>query len=194
MTHPPPVLRLAVHRFCPRCGTEPMDQRPPHLTVCPRCDLHLYHNACAASAAIIVDAHQRALLIRRAHEPAQGKLAFPGGFVDNDESVEVGLRREVREEIGLELGIIEFLLSHPNTYEYRGVLYHTIDLFFVARVSTLAAARPLDAVAELVVVPFADVRADDLAFVSMQAAWKAFTNASRPPLPAPPPPARNDST
>jgi ADP-ribose pyrophosphatase YjhB (NUDIX family) len=156
-----------------------MEQRPPHLTVCPACDLHLYHNACAASAAILVDAHHRVLLIRRAHEPARGKLAFPGGFIDNDESVEAGLRREVREEVGLELGTFAFLLSHPNTYPYRGVLYHTIDLIFVARVPDLSVARPLDAVAELVVLPVAEVRPEDLAFTSMQAAWRAFRAAPR---------------
>lgn len=168
------VPRLELYRFCPRCGAEAMQQRPPHLTICASCDLHLYHNACAASAAIIVDDREQTLLIRRARAPALGKLALAGGFVDNDESVETGLRREVREEVGLELERLEFLLSHPNVYPYRGVLYHTIDLIFVARVPAFDAARPLDAVAELVVLPVAAVRADDLAFPSMQVAWRAF--------------------
>lgn len=156
-----------------------MTIQPPHLTICRACDLHLYHNASSATAAIVVDAHDRVLLIRRAHEPARGKLAFPGGFVDNGESAEAGLRREVYEETGLELGALEFLLSHPNTYPYGGVLYHTIDLIFVARVTGFNEARPLDAVTELVVLPLADVRADDLAFPSMQVAWRAFANARR---------------
>jgi len=168
------IPRLELHRFCPRCGAGPMRQAPPHLVVCPSCDLHLYQNASAASAAILVDPQERVLLIRRAREPARGKLAFPGGFIDNGESVEAGLRREVREEIGLELPTITFLLSHPNTYSYRDVLYHTIDLFFVARVPDFSPARPLDAVAELVALPVDEVRADDLAFVSMSAAWRAF--------------------
>jgi NAD+ diphosphatase len=174
MNEDAPVTRLDLHRFCPRCGAEPMQKQPPHLTVCPACDLHLYLNASAAVAAIIVDDVGRVLLIRRAHEPGRGKLAFPGGFVDNNETIEAALHREVREETGLELGTIEFLLSHPNIYPYRGVLYHTIDLMFVARLPNLTAAQPLDAVAELVIRPTTDVHADDLAFASMQAAWRAL--------------------
>lgn len=156
-----------------------MHRRPPHLVECPACGLHLYLNAATATAAIILDASDRVLLIRRARDPARGKLGFPGGFVDNGETAENGLRREVREETGLELGALEFLLSHPNAYPYRGVVYSTIDLIFLARVPDFAAARPLDAVTELVVRPAGEVRAEELAFVSMQIAWRTFIG-SRP--------------
>ena len=127
----------------------------PHLTVCAACDLHLYHNPCAATAAILLDRDNRVLLARRAKEPAQGMLAFPGGFVDNGESLEVAL-------------------SHPNSYSYRDVIYPTVDAIFVARVDDFGAARALDAVAELVVRPADAVRVDELAFPSMRAAWRKF--------------------
>lgn len=174
-----PFTRIELYRFCPKCGAQPMQQRPPHLVVCLACDLHLYQNASAAAGVILLDAAGRTLLIRRAKDPGKGKLGLAGGFVDNDESVEAGLRREVREEVGLEIGALEFLASHPNHYPYRGVLYHTIDLFFIARLSDFHAARPLDAVAELVVLPIDLVRAEDFAFVSMQVAWRAFTSRAR---------------
>lgn len=168
------IPRLAVFRFCPRCGADSVTRRPPHLVVCAACDLHLYQNASSAAGIILLDAGDRALLIRRAHEPGRGKLGLPGGFIDNDESIEAGLRREVREEVGLELGDIDYLVSHPNSYPYGGVIYQTIDLFFVATVVDFAAARPLDAVAELVIQPVADVRPTDFAFESMQVAWRAL--------------------
>jgi 8-oxo-dGTP diphosphatase len=40
-------------------------------------------------------------LIQRANPPFEGKWAFPGGFVDMDESLEAAVERELQEETGL---------------------------------------------------------------------------------------------
>jgi len=45
----------------------------------------------------------RALIIRRAHEPRQGEWSLPGGHVELGESLIDTVRREVKEETGLEV-------------------------------------------------------------------------------------------
>lgn len=44
----------------------------------------------------------KVLLIERGNEPFKGCWAFPGGFLEMDESAETGALRELQEETGLE--------------------------------------------------------------------------------------------
>ena len=142
--------------------------------VCSECKLELFVNPSPAVGAIVLDADGRVLLIRRAHDPGKGLLAVPGGFVDEGETAESALCREIREEVGLELPEVSYLMSAVNHYLHGGVVYTTLDLFFVARVATFEIAEPLDGVAEIVLRHVAEVDEHELAFDSMKAAWRAF--------------------
>ncbi len=44
---------------------------------------------------------KKILLIKRKHEPYKNKWAFPGGFVDMDETTEEAAKRELKEETNL---------------------------------------------------------------------------------------------
>jgi 8-oxo-dGTP diphosphatase len=45
----------------------------------------------------------RVLMIRRKSDPFAGRWALPGGFLDINEPIEVGARRELQEETGVKV-------------------------------------------------------------------------------------------
>jgi 8-oxo-dGTP diphosphatase len=61
----------------------------------------------AADGIIMID--NELVLIRRKFYPFEGKLALPGGMVEYDERVEDAVRREMKEEIGLDVEIVDLL-------------------------------------------------------------------------------------
>jgi NAD+ diphosphatase len=117
---------------CPRCGSDDIENENNRKWFCPSCGFELYNNVAAAVGLVIADSEGAVLFERRAKDPRKGYLAFPGGFVDPDETAEAAAVRECREETGVAPLAVDYLCSFPNTYEYRGIVYKTCDLFFTA--------------------------------------------------------------
>ncbi len=71
------------------------------------------------------------LLVERGREPFKGLMALPGGFVDNGETVEAAVMREMREETDLETEAERLLgvYSDPER-DPRG---HTVSVVFELR-------------------------------------------------------------
>jgi 8-oxo-dGTP diphosphatase len=62
----------------------------------------LQHPPIPAVGALIIRDHQ-ILLIQRAHPPLEGEWSLPGGRIESGETIIAALKREVREETGLEI-------------------------------------------------------------------------------------------
>ena len=69
------------------------------------------------------------VLIKRKHEPFKDFYALPGGFVEYGETVEEALKREMKEETGLNVRILKLVgvYSEPSR-DPRG---HTVSVAFL---------------------------------------------------------------
>ncbi len=127
----------ALFRYCPTCGAAALKPSSEKSVLCSACGFEYFFNAAGAVAALIVNDDNELLVTIRAHAPGKGLWDLPGGFVDPGESAEEALRREVKEELNLEVESLEYLASAPNTYCYKQFTYPTVDIAYICRVRDL---------------------------------------------------------
>jgi 8-oxo-dGTP diphosphatase len=123
----------------------------------------------------VLDEAGRVLLARRGIEPFLGYWDTPGGFVEPGESLEECVRRELREEAGVEIAVGRLIATVPDIYGPTGDT--TINAFFECRL-TSGEPRPDDDVAELRwFAPDELPAADELAFDCVRTAVAAWLHA-----------------
>jgi NAD+ diphosphatase len=99
------------HQYCGRCGSPTERVTGERGRRCPKCDFVAYPRVSPAIITLI-ERGDRILLARgRAFLP--GRYGIIAGFVDPGETLEDAVRREAREEVGIELGRIDYFGSQP---------------------------------------------------------------------------------
>jgi ADP-ribose pyrophosphatase YjhB (NUDIX family) len=66
---------------------------------------------------------------------SNGKIWFPGGGIEMYERLEGGLKREIKEETGLEVKVGKLMLAKENFFYYQPLdeAYHAFLFFYVCR-------------------------------------------------------------
>jgi NAD+ diphosphatase len=95
--------------YCPRCGEGTERIVGEWGKRCPKCRYEHYPHLHPAVIVLVRDGN-RCLLARKA-EWAPGRYALVAGFVDNGESLEGAVRREVKEEVGVDVDDIQYVGS-----------------------------------------------------------------------------------
>ena len=117
---------------CPRCRADV--DRDGRRVACPQCGFVAYANPAPTACAVCVDDEGRILLARRAGEPFRGAWDLPGGFVDEDEHPLDTIRRELREETGLDVEPLDFLGVWMDRYSEDESGESTLNLYWTARI------------------------------------------------------------
>lgn len=174
MTHHP----LELFKYCPKCGSELFEEHNFKSKHCSNCGFTYYQNPSSATAAFILNSKGELLVARRGKEPAKGTLDLPGGFVDNGESGEQGIIREIKEETGLDVAQVEYLFSIPNIYRYSGMDIHTLDMFYLCHVDDDVTVHAADDAAACVWIPLQDVYVERFGLRSIREAVHRFLQSN----------------
>ena len=106
----------------------------------------------AGVGAVIVregpDGRREALLIRRGQEPLKGEWSLPGGAVELGETLQAAICREVLEETGLTVEVVDTVLvfDRISRDDEGRVRYHYVLVDFLCRITGGSLACATDAV------------------------------------------------
>jgi NAD+ diphosphatase len=100
------------HGFCAACGQPTDIAEAGHVRICPACGTHHFPRTDPAVIMLITDGEDRALLGRQPVWP-EGRFSTLAGFVEPGESLDDAVRREVMEEVGIQVGEVSYAGSQP---------------------------------------------------------------------------------
>lgn len=94
------------------------------------CELCQFNNPkCTVSAAIIKD--NKLLVVKRNEEPYKDMWDLPGGHVNAEEQLEIAMRRELKEELGVEAEIT-YMKSFPGSGKWKEKSFAVMAFFYLA--------------------------------------------------------------
>jgi NAD+ diphosphatase len=133
------------HQYCGQCGTP--SETLPHERAkrCPRCGLITYPRL---SPAIIIAVVRRTedgprLLLARNHRFPTGRYSVLAGYVEPGETLEECARREVLEEVGVQIANVRYFGSQPWPFPNSLMIGFTAE--YVGGELTLEEAEIADA-------------------------------------------------
>lgn len=137
-------------RFCPHCGGA-LKLQTHHETrelTCQSCGFIFWFNAKPTVSCFLLNEQNEILLTRRAITPHKGWWDVPGGFLELTEEPAVGVKREIREELGIRLINIK-PLGKSFLGVYRSLpIQISLNIYYVSRIPKNKKLKPQDDVAE----------------------------------------------
>ncbi len=121
--------------YCSKCGSNDIIAKESYK-VCNSCNTEFYDNP-KATVGVVLTNNNKVFLAKRNINPGKGQWAIIAGFVENTETSEKALIREIKEELTLELDAdsLEYICSKNHFYTYREDTFRTLLSVFVYELS-----------------------------------------------------------
>lgn len=159
-------------KFCPNCKNK-LKKISNRLIDCPSCGFHFYFNPAVSNAVILENNQKKILLVKRKFPPKKGFWDLPGGFIEFKETIENSIKREIKEELNINLSQLKYFASYIDRYFYKGFNYHTLCFVFVGKIKNQI-PYPGDDAAELRFFKKEEIPFKKLAFTGIKNALKDY--------------------
>ena len=105
----------ARHQFCSVCGHKTASGRGGHVRVCPQCNAQHFPRTDPVVIAVVVDTESDRCLLGQSRGRLSRMQTYSAlaGFMDQGESIEKAVAREVMEEAGIEVKVVRVHSSQP---------------------------------------------------------------------------------
>jgi NAD+ diphosphatase len=100
------------HQYCGRCGHQTQDAEDERAKRCPECG-HTSYPRISPAIIVAVVKDERELLLAHATRFPKGLHSVIAGFVELGETFEEAVRREVKEEVSIDVTDIRYFRSQP---------------------------------------------------------------------------------
>ncbi len=113
------------HRYCGRCGSPTEVRQSERARQCPACELTVFPRLTPAMMALVRRDNQ--LLLARSPRFPKGFYSVLAGFAEPGETLEACVRREVYEEVGLEVSNIRYFGSQSWPFPHSLMVAYVAD-------------------------------------------------------------------
>lgn len=113
------------HQYCGSCGTKTVIDKKDMMLICPECG-QMHYPRIAPAIIVTINNDGKLLMAKHSYHKTSG-YALIAGFVEAGESIEEAVRREVKEEVGIEITNIQYVKSQPWPFPNSLMLGFTAD-------------------------------------------------------------------
>lgn len=149
-------------KYCSKCSAKL--EIIENYKQCTGCGKRFYFNAKPCAAIWLSNSKGEILLTKRAGDPFKDWWDTPGGFVEENETLEDAARRELMEETGLKVTDLQYMGSLFEDYNYGGEIVPIVAVFFEGKIDGNEVVKVDDDVSDYKFVPLEEIDFGQIAF------------------------------